>query len=934
VKIRLEKIKSKFFLLILFFFFVFSPKIAFAEWEKCSGNPIFEGTPGGWDSFHTACSFVIYENSIYKMWYEGHNGTLGWRIGYASSENGRSNWQKSSQSIIDIVTSPVWEMDVGHPSVIHDSNFYKIWYSSMSSRWYSGEDRFRIRYGTSLNETDWTEDNWVLYGTPGAWDSGGQSRGIFVIKTSEGSYHLWYTGMDSFWNLRIGYATSPDGINWTKQNGGQPVIIPTEPWELSNVSYPNIIYEDGLYQMWYGAGVGDMPTQIVYATSTDGVHWDKPADKNPVFGLGSGGSWDDVGLASPFVLKQGNNYKMWYSGFDGSRWRIGYAENITSPSPLQSLVLLPGLGASWNHQKMLMGLDQPQSAWFMTPGIKVYDGLIETFKNAGYHIEGEEKNLFVFNYDWTKPVNDIVEDFKNYLQNEVSPSLGEEIDLVGHSLGGLVARTYVQNNPDNQVEQLLTLGSPHHGAVQTYYPWEGGDISTFPIWERIGLGLLLYLRNPGYPTPKDTIHLVAPVIQNLLPDINYLKRNTVEIPLGTMSEKNTWLVNLNTSPPEYLFTKLTPLAGQIPNSTLRWINVGKRNWLDSILGLWPDGKPTDQTQSAEGDRTVLSESASLSGVTPINLPNLNHRQLVSSAEGQQKIMDTLGLNPAIISDISEPFDYEPTLVFMIASPASINILDQNNNPVGFGDGKLMIVPNAPEGQYQISLTGSANGNYSLYFGQLTAVKDIWATLAGVINEGQAIIHQVNFQPQNPLPNPWIDDDGNEYLQSVQTKILRIREEINKGSFSFAVKQSLLSKLNEVSEYLNKKLYEKAIISLYQFRMIITSLQVNKTLDSNSAGILRNSLQEIINDLEQVYIIKENNKGSTYSAKALKKEILMAESVFLQLQYRLKFGKHIPDAGQLYLLAQDKINQAKSSSSYKAHINALGAQNLSQEGFLL
>lgn len=38
---------------------------------------------------------------------------------------------------------------------------------------------------------------------------------------------------------------SADGINWTKQNDGNPVIIPTKSWELSNVSYPSVIYDEG-----------------------------------------------------------------------------------------------------------------------------------------------------------------------------------------------------------------------------------------------------------------------------------------------------------------------------------------------------------------------------------------------------------------------------------------------------------------------------------------------------------------------------------------------------------------------------------------------------------------------------------------------------------------------------------------------------------------
>ena len=42
------------------------------------------------------------------------------------------------------------------------------------------------------------------------------------------------------------------------------------------------------------------------------------------------------------------------------------------------------------------------------------------------------------------------------------------------------------------------------------------------------------------------------------------------------------------------------------------------------------------------------------------------------------------------------------------------------------------------------------------------------------------------------------------------------------------------------------------------------------------------------------------------------------------------GKVNPNYGALYLLAQEKLNEAKSSTSYRSHINALGVKFLSQE----
>lgn len=48
---------------------------------------------------------------------------------------------------------------------------------------------------------------------------------------------------------------------------------------------------------------------------------------NPVLAPGSPGDWDDAGIHSPMVIFEGSNYKMWFSGADGSPdgQGIGYA---------------------------------------------------------------------------------------------------------------------------------------------------------------------------------------------------------------------------------------------------------------------------------------------------------------------------------------------------------------------------------------------------------------------------------------------------------------------------------------------------------------------------------------------------------------------------------------------------------------------------------
>lgn len=327
-KIAVILIKTSPYLIFLFFYIhLFSSDItASSNWKKYPQNPIFTPLANNWDKSLVLDPKLIKDNDMYKMWYVG-NGGEGWRIGYASSINGINNWTRNVQPVLQ--PSGSWEKNTASPIVLKENDQYKIWYSTYSYNWISGQDRFRMGYSTSSSGLNWNKyPDWVIRGTINSWDSGGTDRGISVV-LRDGVYHLWYAGtndsdltINPYW--RIGYATSVDGINWTKQNNGNPVIVPSKPWELKNVSYPNVIFENGKYKMWYAASPWDMATQIVYAESLDGINWEKPENQNTVLTTGASG-FDKSGISSPSVLHDGNLYKMWYSGFDGSKWSIGYA---------------------------------------------------------------------------------------------------------------------------------------------------------------------------------------------------------------------------------------------------------------------------------------------------------------------------------------------------------------------------------------------------------------------------------------------------------------------------------------------------------------------------------------------------------------------------------------------------------------------------------
>jgi len=178
-----------------------------------------------------------------------------------------------------------------------------------------------------------TQTVWVKYsgnpvlnlGASDTWDDYHVYEPTILLDGT--TYKMWYTGEDGSDQPRIGYATSSDGITWAKYNKpGTGYVLPlgdSGEWDDYHVYHPTVLYDGTQYKMWY-SGYDGSNVRIGYATSTNGIDWTK-YDNNPVLNLGASGTWDDDVVHSPTALYDGTDYKMWYSGNNGSNLKIGYA---------------------------------------------------------------------------------------------------------------------------------------------------------------------------------------------------------------------------------------------------------------------------------------------------------------------------------------------------------------------------------------------------------------------------------------------------------------------------------------------------------------------------------------------------------------------------------------------------------------------------------
>jgi fibronectin type 3 domain-containing protein len=142
-------------------------------------------------------------------------------------------------------------------------------------------------------------------GGPGAWDEVIREK-VVVIEEATG-FRLWYVGHTSAGQAtsKVGYATSPDGINWTKHPGNPVLDRASQDQDICVLRAP-----DGTLYMY--VEVND--THLDLLTSTDGVSWN-PHAQNPV----------KTTAASPVVWREGDSWFLIYEYMAGAILNIHLA---------------------------------------------------------------------------------------------------------------------------------------------------------------------------------------------------------------------------------------------------------------------------------------------------------------------------------------------------------------------------------------------------------------------------------------------------------------------------------------------------------------------------------------------------------------------------------------------------------------------------------
>ena len=295
------------------------------EWELSGSNPVFELNfeAGSWDEKVVSGENIIWFRDTLRMYYEGaaiENLETGMSIGYAWSLDGVT-WKRWPDPVLEPLPGNWDYPHLASPRLLVDGDTLRMWYGSGDYL-----DRgMRIGLASSVDGI-----NWIRHGDPVMTPNGTWNDGVLPgpVMKEDGLYKMWFLGgrgglyyPTASAIWKTGYATSADGITWEMMS--EPVLDTGTTFDYNSAVAGSVLKVGNLYEMWWTGGKkisSYTDSKIAFATSDDGITWEK-YEGNPLIEISRGSR----GLFFPSVVRHDSQLLMWYSA-----WHPGPSIHLAS----------------------------------------------------------------------------------------------------------------------------------------------------------------------------------------------------------------------------------------------------------------------------------------------------------------------------------------------------------------------------------------------------------------------------------------------------------------------------------------------------------------------------------------------------------------------------------------------------------------------------
>ncbi len=413
----------------------------------------------------------------------------------------------------------------------------------------------------------------------------------------------------------------------------------------------------------------------------------------------------------------------WIGG-TGSYQGIPYSTFLLKPR--LPVLIIPGIGGTYAANLALdywwlTGRGADPSDLQIDPLALTYHDLIKTLENVGYV---RDQDLFVVNYDWRLPpgpsdgsldgrvdgltgssITDPLREYGvDYLGHFLKQSKAaweaqypgktlEEVDVIAHSTGGLVARTYIQSGAYGgtfaggtlpKVRDLIMVGVPNQGASKAWNPmhdnWVVDPVFQMVVSKVINRAYEKVLAGEAISGPDYDIDLnsispphcadlpevcfvnqYVPTIRSLLATYDFIDFGSgLSNVNGIAGLRNALLLDLNAGAPNAFAddANVTIIYGTGKDTPElvreRMGQAGGQNAIASFTQFMArDAQPgevwyEDVVVPGGGDGTVplISSVGQFVGDPRVRLEpfsGVDHGELVSDAQAQERMLEILGV---------------------------------------------------------------------------------------------------------------------------------------------------------------------------------------------------------------------------------------------------------------------------------------------------
>ncbi|MHA1683033.1 MAG: hypothetical protein ACTSUE_18995 [Promethearchaeota archaeon] len=322
---------------------------------------------------------ILKANGMYLMWYGGQGSDGHDSIHFATSANGE-DWVKYGVAIGVANNS-----HVNDPSVVVVNGTYYMFYTVapvgiMDEIWMA----------TSANGLNWTVHGQVLGPTSSGWESlkVGRPSVLYINDT----FMMWYDGSEKDpahptepkpgSGRHVGYATSIDGISWTRWSGN-PVF--------NDSGAIDVEFFDGAF-----IAVEESGTGIRWRTGSNQTNWEQ---SYKVLFSKMDTPFDPYGHVTPFIFIEGGSWVATYTGaatsegWNRNRIAVWYPmKNVT----LTSVALDLNGQRGWARSRTMLGWTFDREATGSLVSVNYYQGVsLKDYLSSSIVVSGTR--LFIVN---------------------------------------------------------------------------------------------------------------------------------------------------------------------------------------------------------------------------------------------------------------------------------------------------------------------------------------------------------------------------------------------------------------------------------------------------------------------------------------------------------------------------------------------------------